>query len=82
MGKLKTNLASQNTPTTKIFMWLLLEIVIITKINLKRCKWKGNEICAFCTEKETADHLFVGCMTANYVWSLIGRVCDILKSDM
>lgn len=36
----------------KVFMWMVLQEVILTKDNLSKCKWKGNMSCAFCTEEE------------------------------
>lgn len=55
----------------KIFMWLAKQDVILTKDNLLRKKWKGDPNCAFCSEKETIDHLFFGCNVSKYVWSII-----------
>ena len=42
----------------KIFMWLL-QNAILTKDNLTRKNWKGSEIYAFYTEKESVEHLFL-----------------------
>jgi len=54
----------------KIFMWLL-QNAILTKDNLTRKNWKGSEIYAFYTEKESVEHLFFGWMAAKYIWNLI-----------
>jgi len=51
----------------KIFMWLLVD-------NLCGCNWRGNESCAFCTEKESVRHIFFECVTVKYIWSLIAFV--------
>jgi len=64
-------MASTMPLKVKIFMWLTLQEAILKKDNLQKRNWKGNETCAFCTEKESVNHLFFGCMTAKYVWSLI-----------
>jgi hypothetical protein len=41
--------------------------------------WKGSYTCAFCDEKEDGNHLFFGCLTAKYIWSLLayslGTIC-------
>ena len=55
----------------RIFMWLVSQNAILTRDNLTKHKWKGNTSCAFCTEKEDGHHLFFGCLTAKYVWSLL-----------
>jgi len=62
---------------TKIFMWLLLQNAILTKDNLTKRNRKGRQICA-------SEHLFFGCTTAKYIWSLIAcalgvscRPCNI-----
>jgi hypothetical protein len=55
----------------KIFMWLVSQNAILTKDNLCKRKWKGNKSCAFCTEEEDGHHIFFGCLTAKYIWSLL-----------
>jgi hypothetical protein len=55
----------------KIFMWLVSQDVILTKDNLCKRKWKGNTSCAFCPDPENGNHLFFGCPTAKYIWSLL-----------
>jgi hypothetical protein len=55
----------------KIFMWLVSQGAILTKDNLSKRKWKGNTNCAICSEKESGTHLFFGCLTAKYIWSLL-----------
>ena len=52
-------------------MWLTLQEVILTKDNLQKQNWKGSDSCAFCTDKESVNHLFFECPTAKFVWSLI-----------
>jgi hypothetical protein len=63
----------------KIFMWLALQETILTKDNLFKKNWKGNYTCVFCDEKDDDNHLFFGCLTAKYIWSLLayslGTIC-------
>jgi len=63
----------------KKFTWLAIQEVIFTKDDLVKWKWKGDESCAFCTNKETVNHIFFGYSTVGYVWSLIayalGAIC-------
>jgi hypothetical protein len=42
----------------KIFMWFLYRKVILTKGNLIKRNWVGNETCCFCDNKESIQHLF------------------------
>lgn len=42
----------------KIFMWLLTNNAVLTKDNMLKRKWIGNPCCMFCSQTETADHLF------------------------
>lgn len=53
----------------KIFMWFFLQEAILTKDNICKRKWRGNESCAFCTDKESVRHIFFECATA--IWSLM-----------
>ena len=57
----------------KIFIWFLIKGVILTKDNLKKRKWKGDDRCCFCDNKETIQHLFFNCHVAKFVW----RVCQV-----
>jgi hypothetical protein len=38
---------------------------------VKRKKWKGSEMCHFCLEGESMDHLLFRCPLAIYIWALI-----------
>jgi hypothetical protein len=64
---------------SKNFHVVSIQEVIFTKDDLVKWKWKGDESCAFCTNKETVNHIFFGYSTAEYVWSLIayalGAIC-------
>jgi hypothetical protein len=35
--------------------------------NLKRKRWKGNEMCIFCLEGESVDHLLFRCPLVVYI---------------
>lgn len=46
----------------KIFVWLVLNKMVLTFFDLLKRGWHGDEICVLCMdEKETVDHLFSGC---------------------
>ena len=52
----------------KIFMWFLHRKVILTKDNLARRNWEGNQSCVFCDKNETIQHLFFECPLARIIW--------------
>jgi hypothetical protein len=41
----------------KVFMWFLHRKVILTKDNLVKRNWNGNESCYFCDNKESIQHV-------------------------
>jgi hypothetical protein len=45
----------------KVFMWYLKRGVTLTKDNLARRNWPGNQTCCFCSRLETINHLFFRC---------------------
>jgi len=56
----------------KIFLWLLEQNSIFTKDNMIRRKWVGDPKCYFCTQNETANHLFFDCPVAIVVLGILG----------
>lgn len=57
----------------KIFMWLSREGKILTKDNLAKRGWVGDQTCHFCNSLETIDHLFVTCAIIFRLWSSIAN---------
>jgi hypothetical protein len=55
----------------KVFMWFLHQKVILTKDNLVKRNWAGNETCCFCDNKESIQHLFSECPLAQLIWRII-----------
>ena len=64
-------LINQNTPNInkriwklkaplkiKIFLWYFRQDVILTKDNLAKRNWQGQQQCCFCHENESIQHLF------------------------
>lgn len=41
---------------------------------MKKKEWPGNNICSFCKQEETAQHLFFSCSIARVVWRAVGSV--------
>jgi hypothetical protein len=33
--------------------------------------WHGNEMCGFCSNNETVQHLFFDCVIAKFVWRVV-----------
>ena len=58
-------------PRVKVFMWLALRNSILTKDNLLRRGWKGDEKCPFCGHKESINHLFLSCSVARLLWNIL-----------
>ena len=52
----------------KIFLWQLFQNDVLTRDNLRKRKWPGNPVCSFCTNMETANHLFFTCPLARTIW--------------
>jgi hypothetical protein len=64
-------LENESTPEIKVFMWFLHRKVILTKDNLARRNWNGDESCCFCDNKESIQHLFFECPLAKIIWRII-----------
>jgi hypothetical protein len=52
---------------TKVFGWYLRRGVILTKDNLAKQNWHGNQSCVFCHHDETIKHLFFQCRFARSI---------------
>jgi hypothetical protein len=50
----------------KVFLWLVCKNSILTRDNLRKRGWEGGELCCFCCEKESIDHLMFRCPVARY----------------
>ena len=77
-------LINQNTPSLnkdlwkikiplkiKIFLWYLKRGVVLTKDNLAKWNWHGNEQYCFCHENEMIQHLFFNYRFTRLVWATI-----------
>jgi hypothetical protein len=42
----------------KVFCWLVIKNRVLTRDNLKKKGWKGNDLCEFCDNLESQNHLF------------------------
>jgi hypothetical protein len=60
----------------KVFLWLTLWNSILTKDNLVRKGWHGDDTCHFCGMKETVDHLFMSCSVTRLIWSILQCASD------
>jgi hypothetical protein len=61
----------------KVFLCLLYKEAILTKNNLVRRNWNGNEMCSFCNNHETIQHLFFDCVHAKFIWRVIHLVTGL-----
>ena len=55
----------------KIFLWLVKQDKILTRVNLSKRGWLGDVSCQFCGAPETIDHLFVQCPFFRTIWNWI-----------
>jgi hypothetical protein len=55
----------------KKISWYLLRGLILTKDNLVKRKWQGNNRCVCFHHEETIKHLFFQCCFAIFIWPII-----------
>jgi hypothetical protein len=55
----------------KVFDWFVLKGFILTKGNLLKRNWRGDDKCCVCNNKKTIHHLFFGCHVAQFVWRAV-----------
>ena len=65
----------------KVFLWFLHRGVILTKDNLVRRNWHGNEKCCYCSNNETIQHLFFECHMARLIWRIIHITFGLQKTN-
>ena len=61
----------------KIFLWQLFQNAVLTRDNMRRRNWPGNPVCSFCTNMETANHLFFTCPLARTLWGVLGLTAGV-----
>ena len=92
LGEITLPEINQNTPNfnkrlwklktpikIKIFLWYLRRGVILTKDNLAKRNWQGNQQCRFCQENETIQHLFFDCRMVRLAWTTVYAAWGIPK---
>jgi hypothetical protein len=55
----------------KVFLWLLYREAILNKDNLAKRNWHGNNMCSFCSNDETLQHLFFDYALAKFIWRVV-----------
>ena len=63
----------------KNFLWFLKRGVTLTKNNLTKRNWQGNQQCCFCHEYETIQYLFFDCRMARLAWATVYAAWGIPK---
>ena len=63
----------------KIFLWYLKRSVILTKDNLAKWNWQGNQQCCLCHENEMIQHLFFDCRFTQMIWSTVYSAWGLSK---
>ena len=51
----------------RIFLWLAKQNKILTRDNLGKKGWIGDQSCVFCTSQESVSHLFLLCPLARQI---------------
>jgi hypothetical protein len=64
-------------PRIHIFLWLLAKNKILTRDNLDKRRKLDDLTCLFCSEPETAHHLFFECCVAHSIWSIMSKILGI-----
>ena len=57
----------------RIFLWLVKQNKVLTRVNLSKRGWNGDKSCLFCGLPETTNHLFVTCHFASVIWGWIAN---------
>ena len=52
----------------KVFIWLATQDRLQAGLALKKKKWKGCPKCILCGVPEDVNHIFFGCVSAQFVW--------------
>jgi hypothetical protein len=56
----------------QVFLWLIQNDRLLTKQNMGKRGWLGDQLCSFCHQAiETVDHLFVTCDYFQQIWHWI-----------
>jgi hypothetical protein len=55
----------------KVFLWILYREAILTKDNLVKRNWHENEMCGFCSNNKTVQHLIFYCALAKFIWRVV-----------
>ena len=63
----------------KFFLWFLKRGVTLTKDNLAKRNWQGNQQCYFCHENKTKQHLFFDWLMARLAWAMVYAAWGISK---
>ena len=66
-------------PRVQVFLWLLSHNKLMTKDNLAKRGIEKPPDCVYCTDKETMDQLYFGCVVAKQIWR---RVSILLSIDL
>ena len=64
-------------PRVHIFLWLLSNNKILTRMNLDKRKNIEDKSCLFFSEQETICHLFFNCCVAKVLWAHLPDIVDI-----
>lgn len=61
-------------PRIQIFLWLLDKNKLLTRDNLHKRQNVPDRTCLFCSDPESACHLFFECVVAAELWRVVGEL--------
>jgi hypothetical protein len=68
-------------PRVHFFLWLLINIRVLTRDNLAKRRKVEDESCLFCAEKETVQHVFFECAVAKRCWAFVSDIVGFQVGD-
>jgi hypothetical protein len=68
-------------PRVHLFLWLLSQNKVLTRDNVLKRVNINDKTCLFCSDIESAHHLFFDCVVAKQVWYFISDVVEVDCGD-
>jgi hypothetical protein len=52
----------------RVYMWMLIQYKLQTRVNLNKKKWKGDRNCCLCGVPKTNEHILFNSIVAKTIW--------------
>jgi hypothetical protein len=63
------------------FSWILSKNKLLTRDNLGKRRKVENDLCLFCDEKESVQHLFFDCVVSKQLWCCLSKIFQVHLGD-